>query len=147
MNSKTYSPKLEEINKTRKWYLMDAEGQTLGKIATKIAVILRGKHKPTFSPHVDCGDYVIVINANKIKLTGKKLDDKNYFKHTEWMGHYTLTSAKKMLAEKPTKLITEAVLGMIPRTRLRMHIMSKLHVYAGPTHEQTAQTPEKITVA
>jgi len=146
MNSKTYSPKLEEINKDRKWFLIDAEGKTLGKLATKIAVILRGKHKPTFSPHLDCGDNVIIINAEKIKLTGNKLEQKNYFKHTEWMGHYTLTSAKKMLAEKPTKVINEAILGMIPRTRLRNHIMSKLHIYAGPTHKQTAQNPEIITL-
>ncbi|MFA6528935.1 MAG: 50S ribosomal protein L13 [Candidatus Gracilibacteria bacterium] len=146
MNSKTYSPKLEEINKNRKWFLIDAEGKTLGKLATKIAVILRGKHKPCFSPHLDCGDHVIIINAEKIKLTGNKLEQKTYFKHTEWMGHYTLTSAKKMLAEKPTKVISEAILGMIPRTRLRNHIMSKLHIYAGPTHGQAAQNPETITL-
>jgi len=146
MNKKTYSPKLEEVNKTRKWYLIDAEGQTLGKLAAKLAVMLRGKHKATFSPHLDCGDNIVVINAEKINLTGKKLTDKQYFKHTEYMGNFTFTSAKKMLEKKPENLIITAVIGMIPRTRLRNHIMSKLHVYAGPNHEHSAQNPEKITL-
>ncbi len=143
---KTYSPKLVDIDKTRKWYVIDADNQTLGKLATKIAVILRGKNKPTFSPHIDCGDYVIVINAANIKLSGQKLDQKEYIRHSGYPGGLKRVTARNMLAKKPENMIHQAVEGMIPRNRLRTHVMSKLHIYAGAEHDQTAQKPEKLEV-
>jgi len=143
---KTYSPKLAEIDKARKWYLVDAEDRILGDLASKIAVILRGKNKPVFSPHIDCGDYVVVINAEKVKLSGKKLDDKTYFKHTGYMGNFSVKTAREMLETKPEKVLTEAVTGMVPNNRLRKHVMSKLMVYAGKDHKHSAQNPEPLKI-
>jgi len=146
MTFKTFSPKLADIDKQRKWYLVDAEDKTLGKLATEIAVILRGKNKPIFSPHIDCGDHVVVINADKITLSGQKWDQKEYIRHSGFPGGLKRETAREVLTKKPGKLLTQAVRGMIPRNRLRTHIMSKLKVYAGAEHKHTAQNPEKIDI-
>lgn len=131
---------------TRKWYVVDAEGQTLGRLATKVATILRGKHKPSYTPHVDTGDYVIVINADKIVLTGKKWSDKMYYKHSGYNGGLTATAAKDQLAKLPTSLVEKAVKGMIPHTTLGADMLRKLFVYAGPEHKHQAQQPESLEV-
>jgi large subunit ribosomal protein L13 len=139
---KTYSAKAGDIEK--KWVLVDAEDHALGRIASKVAYILRGKHKPTFTPHMDTGDNVIVINAAKVKLTGNKLQQKTYFKYSGYPGSESYTSAEKMLDKKPTFLIENAVKGMLPKNKLGSKLMTNLRVYAGPVHEQEAQKPEKI---
>ena len=125
----------------RKWYIFDAEGKTLGRFATEIANILRGKNKPSFSPSHDNGDFVIIINADKFNLTGNKLEDKKYHRHSGYLGGLTTESAKEVLGKKPTKIVTEAITGMIPRTRMRKEILSKLKVYAGSEHPHEAQKP------
>lgn len=140
LSFKTYSAKKSEIDK--KWVLIDAEDQPLGRLSTVIASILRGKNKPTFTPHMDMGDNVIVINAEKVKLTGKKLTDKEYFSHTFYPGGERFTSASDMLAKDPTFLVTQAVKGMLPKNKLGRQLQRNLRVYAGPVHQQTAQNPE-----
>lgn len=142
LSFKTYSAKPADINK--KWVLIDAEDQPLGRVSTVVASILRGKNKPTFTPHMDTGDNVIVINAEKVKLTGKKMTDKLYFRHTFYPGGERFTSAKKMLEKKPTSLVTKAVKGMLPKNRLGRTLLTNLRVYAGPVHDQAAQQPEII---
>lgn len=131
---------------TRKWYVVDAEGQTLGRLATKVATVLRGKHKPSYTPHVDTGDYVIVINAEKVVLTGKKWTDKMYYKHSGYNGGLTATAAQDQLAKLPTSLVEKAVKGMIPHTTLGADMLRKLFVYAGPEHKHQAQQPESLEV-
>ncbi|MBP5159516.1 MAG: 50S ribosomal protein L13 [Lachnospiraceae bacterium] len=131
----------------RKWYVVDAEGQTLGRLASEIAKVLRGKNKPTFTPHVDTGDYVIVVNAVKVKTTGKKLTDKIYYNHSDYPGGLRETTLKEMLAKKPEDVITLAVKGMLPKGPLGRQMISKLHVYAGPEHEQAAQKPEVLEIS
>lgn len=140
---KTYSPKKQDID--RKWYIVDAKGQTLGRLATKIAVKLRGKDKPLFAPHVDCGDYVIVINAKDIAVTGNKMEDKYYYKHSGYPSGLRKKPLKKMIDETPEEVITRAVQGMIPRNKLRKEVMSKLKVFAGPEHTHEAQKPQPLT--
>lgn len=129
----------------RKWYVVDAEGQTLGRMASEIAKVLRGKNKPEFTPHVDTGDYVIVVNAEKIKVTGKKLDQKIYYHHSDYVGGMKETTLKEMLEKKPEKVVELAVKGMLPKGPLGRAMMTKLHVYAGAEHEQAAQKPEVLT--
>lgn len=129
----------------RKWYVVDAEGQTLGRLASRIATVLRGKHKPTFTPHVDTGDFVIVINADKVQLTGKKLDKKIYRWHSGYLGGLKEATARKMLAERPERVIEWAVWGMLPKGRLGRRIFKKLKVYRGPNHPHAAQKPEPLT--
>ena len=131
-------------NIERKWYLIDAEGQTLGRLCTQIAMILRGKNKPTFTPHVDTGDYVVVVNAAKVAFTGKKLDQKIYYRHSEYVGGLKETTLREMLAKKPEKVVEMAVKGMLPKGALGKQMLTKLHVYAGPEHEQQAQKPEVL---
>ena len=131
---------------TRKWYVVDAEGKTLGRLATVVASVLRGKHKPTYTPHVDSGDYVIVINADKIKLTGNKWNDKIYYKHSGYYSGLTETPAKELMAKMPTALVEKAVKGMIPHTSLGRDMFRKLFVYAGPEHKHQAQQPESLEV-
>lgn len=138
----TYMPKAGDI--TRNWYLIDAEGQTLGKVATKAADLLRGKHKPTFVPHMDCGDHVIVINADKIVLTGKKLEQKMYYHHTGYIGNMKQVKYSTLLAKKPEFVMTKAVKGMIPDTTIGRQALTRLRVYAGPEHNHAAQKPEKV---
>ena len=138
----TYMPKAGDI--TRKWYIIDAEGQTLGKVATKAADLLRGKHKPTFVPHMDCGDHVIIINADKIVLTGKKLEQKMYYHHTGYIGNMKQVKYKTLLEKKPEFVMTKAVKGMIPDTTLGRQALTRLRVYAGAEHNHAAQKPETI---
>ena len=128
----------------RKWYVIDAEGQTLGRLSSEIAKILRGKNKPTFTPHVDTGDNVIVVNAEKVKVTGKKMDQKIYYKHSDYPGGMRETTLKEMLDKKPTDVITLAVKGMLPKGPLGRTMIEKLHVYAGAEHPHAAQKPEAL---
>ncbi len=129
-------------NVERKWYVVDANGQTLGRLSTEVAAVLRGKHKPTFTPHVDCGDNVIIINADKIKLTGKKWTDKKYYRHSGYNGGLTETSARDLMASHPTRMVEHAIKGMLPKTKLGSAMYRKLYVYAGPEHTHEAQKPE-----
>ena len=138
----TYMPKAGDI--TRNWYLIDAEGQTLGKVATKAADLLRGKHKPTFVPHMDCGDHVIIINADKIVLTGKKLEQKMYYHHTGYIGNLKQVKYSTLMEKKPEFVMTKAVKGMIPDTTIGRQALTRLRVYAGPEHNHAAQKPEKV---
>ena len=140
----TYMANPDKIE--RKWYVVDAEGCTLGRLASGVASVLRGKNKPQFTPHVDTGDYVIVVNADKIKVTGKKLEQKIYYNHSDYVGGMKETTLKEMLAKKPEKVIELAVKGMLPKGPLGRSMMTKLHVYAGPDHEQAAQKPEALEI-
>lgn len=141
---KTYMPSAKSID--RKWYVVDAEGQTLGRLATVVAATLRGKNKPTFTPFLDTGDYVIVVNADKIKVTGKKLDQKTYFSHSKYIGGVRETSLREMIAKKPEKVIEHAVIGMLPKGPLGRQMAKKLFVYAGAEHNHQAQKPETLTI-
>jgi len=131
-------------NIERKWYVVDAEGQTVGRLAAEVAKVLRGKHKPTFTPHVDTGDFVIVINADKAKFTGKKLTDKTYFRHSGYQGGTTFTPAGQMMQRFPARVIEHADRGMLPKNRLGAQMYRKLNVYAGPEHPHAAQKPEEL---
>ena len=137
---KSYIAKPAEVQ--RNWYLVDAEGKTLGRLATEIATILRGKHKPTYTTHMDVGDHVIIINCSKVVLTGKKLDQKIYRSHSGYIGGMKETTARELLAKSPEKMMTHAVVGMLPHTRLGRQMAKKLRVYAGSEHENIAQKPE-----
>jgi large subunit ribosomal protein L13 len=139
---KTYIPKKDEVN--QKWYIVDAKDKTLGRISTEIANKLRGKDKPVFSPHMDCGDFVIVINSQHVKLTGKKMKEKMYYRHSGYPGGLKKASAEKVNSEKPTKLIEHAVSGMLPKNKLRQVFMRKLKIYAGEEHPHAAQSPETL---
>ena len=125
----------------RKWYVVDAADMTLGRLASEVAKVLRGKNKPTFTPHIDTGDYVIVVNAEKVKVTGKKLDQKIYYHHSDYVGGMKETTLREMLAKKPEKVVELAVKGMLPKGPLGRSMIKKLHVYAGPEHAQQAQKP------
>ena len=129
----------------RKWYVVDAEGCTLGRLASGVASVLRGKNKPQFTPHVDTGDYVIVVNADKIKVTGKKMDQKIYYNHSDYVGGMKETTLKEMMAKKPEKVVELAVKGMLPKGPLGREMYTKLFVYAGPEHKHAAQKPEVLT--
>lgn len=129
----------------RKWYVVDATGCTLGRLASEVAKVLRGKNKPTFTPHMDCGDYVIIVNADKVRVTGKKLDQKIYYNHSEYVGGMRETTLREMMAKKPEKVVELAVKGMLPKGTLGRSMFDKLHVYAGPDHQQAAQKPEVLT--
>ena len=130
----------------RKWYVVDAEGCTLGRLASEVANVLRGKNKPIYTPHVDCGDYVIVVNADKIKVTGKKLDQKIYYRHSEYVGGMKKTTLRELLAKKPERVIELAVKGMLPKGPLGRSLYTKLHVYAGAEHTHAAQKPEVMAI-
>ncbi|MEY8334014.1 50S ribosomal protein L13 [Lachnospiraceae bacterium 47-T17] len=129
----------------RKWYVVDAAGMNLGRLSSEIAKVLRGKNKPIFTPHMDCGDYVIVVNAEKIAVTGKKLDQKIYYRHSEYVGGMKETTLKDMLAKHPERVIEHAVKGMLPKGPLGRAMYKKLFVYAGPEHKHAAQKPEALT--
>ena len=129
----------------RKWYVVDAEGQTLGRLASEVAKVLRGKNKPVFTPHVDTGDYVIIVNADKIKVTGKKMEQKIYYNHSEYVGGMKETTLKEMMAKKPERVLELAVKDMLPKGPLGRTMIKKLHVYAGPEHNHAAQKPEVLT--
>ena len=139
---KTFMPKAADI--TRKWYVVDAEGLALGRVASQVANILRGKNKPIYTPNVDTGDYVIVVNASKVILTGKKLDQKIYYKHSGFVGGLKETKYRKLLAEKPEEALRHAVVGMLPKGPLGRQMAKKLKIYAGAEHEHAAQQPEKL---
>ncbi len=139
---KTYMANKQNVE--HKWFVVDAADQTLGRLSTQVAAILRGKHKPTYTPHVDCGDNVVIINADKIKLTGKKWDDKKYYRHSGYNGGLTETSAKDMMAKHPTRMVEMAVKGMLPKTKLGNAMYKKLYVYAGTEHKHEAQKPEVL---
>jgi len=141
---KTYTAKASEIK--REWYLVDAEGKTLGRLASEIAKILRGKHKPIYTPHLDCGDYVIVINADKIRVTGKKLDQKIYYRHSGYPGGLKSISLRDQLKKHPTRVLRAAVWGMLPHNRLGRAMIKKLKVYAGDSHPHQAQQPKPLEV-
>ena len=135
-------PKAADI--TRQWYVVDAEGQALGRVASQVANVLRGKNKPIYTPNVDTGDYVIIINASKVILTGKKLDQKIYYKHSGYVGGLKETKYRKLLAEKPEEALRHAVVGMLPKGPLGRQMAKKLKIYAGAEHEHAAQQPEKL---
>ena len=130
----------------RKWYVVDATGHTLGRLASEIASILRGKNKPTYTPHIDTGDYVIVVNADKIEVTGKKLDQKVYYNHSDYVGGMKETTLREKMAKKPEDVIYLAVKGMLPKGPLGREMITKLHVYAGPEHKHEAQKPEVLEI-
>ena len=130
----------------RKWYVVDATGHTLGRLSSEIAKVLRGKNKPIYTPHEDCGDFVIVVNADKIKVTGKKLDQKIYYRHSDYVGGMKETTLKEMLAKKPEDVIYLAVKGMLPKGPLGRQMIKKLNVYAGPEHKNQAQKPEVLEI-
>ena len=140
---KTFMPNPATIE--RKWYVVDATDMTLGRLASEVAKVLRGKNKAIFTPHIDTGDYVIVVNAEKIKVTGKKLDQKIYYHHSDYVGGMKETTLKEMLAKKPEQVIELAVKGMLHKGPLGRQMYTKLHVYAGPEHNQAAQKPEVLT--
>ena len=139
----TYMANPDKIE--RKWYVVDAEGCTLGRLASGVASVLRGKNKPQFTPHVDTGDYVIIVNADKVKVTGKKMDQKIYYHHSDYVGGMKETTLKEMLAKKPEKVIELAVKGMLPKGPLGRQMYKKLFVYVGPDHKHAAQKPEVLT--
>lgn len=140
---KTFMANPDKIE--RKWYVVDAEGQTLGRLTSEIAKVLRGKNKPEFTPHIDTGDYVIVVNAEKVKTTGKKLDQKIYYNHSDYVGGMKETTLRELLAKKPEKVVELAVKGMLPKGPLGRAMLKKLFVYAGAEHKHEAQKPEVLT--
>lgn len=140
---KTYMANPDKIE--RKWYVVDATDKTLGRLTSEIAKVLRGKNKPVYTPHIDTGDYVIVVNAEKIAVTGKKLDQKIYYNHSDYVGGMKETTLREMMDKKPEKVIELAVKGMLPKGPLGRAMIKKLHVYAGPEHDQQAQKPEVLT--
>lgn len=139
---KTFAPTPNDIERT--WYVVDAEGQTLGRLASKIAQVLRGKHKPIFAPNVDCGDYVVVINAGKIHVTGNRLDQKVYYRHSEYPGGLTETVLRDQLQRHPTRPIESAVKGMLPKNKLGRAMIKKMKIYAGADHPHQAQSPQLL---
>ncbi len=141
---KSYIAKPAEVE--RKWYVVDAEGQTLGRLASKVAMVLRGKNKPTYTPHVDCGDYVIVINAEKVDVTGKKRKEKIYKRHTGYPGGLKEMTFEQLQEKKPEEIINHAVRGMLPKGRLGRQMFKKLKVYAGSEHDHKAQKPETLEI-
>jgi large subunit ribosomal protein L13 len=142
---KTYSPKLAEIE--RSWHVVDADGLHLGRLSSNVARILRGKHKPTFTPHADTGDFVIVVNAEKVVLTGRKEDQKMYYRHTGRPGSLRSETARERRARRPTKMVRDAVWGMLPKNKLGRHLLGKLKIYAGPEHPHEAQQPTPLELA
>ncbi len=141
---KTYTPKLTEIR--RRWWVVDADGKVLGRLASEIAQVLRGKHKPMFTPHLDTGDYVVVVNADKVRLTGNKAENKAYFRHSGYMGGERFIPFKDMLAQHPDRVIDLAVKGMLPKNNLGRLMRRKLKVYAGASHPHEAQQPEPLEI-
>ena len=131
---------------TREWYVVDATGYTLGRLASEVAKVLRGKNKPIFTPHMDCGDYVIIVNADKIKVTGKKMDQKIYYHHSDYVGGMKETTLKEKMAKKPEQVVELAVKGMLPKGPLGRQMYKKLYVYAGPDHKHAAQQPKELEI-
>ncbi|MBN2307304.1 50S ribosomal protein L13 [Candidatus Peregrinibacteria bacterium] len=145
MTQKTFTPK-KPAKADKKWFIVDASGQVVGRLATKIATVLRGKNKPSFAPNVDMGDYVVVINCDKIRLTGNKELQKEYIHHSGYLGHLKREPFATVKEKQPKRILTEAVAGMVPRNRLKKHVMAKLHVYAGEKHPHAGQNPVELTL-
>ena len=145
MTQKTFTPKVQD-KADKKWFIVDATDMVVGRLATEVAVALRGKNKPTFTPHMDMGDYVVIINADKVKLTGKKEQQKEYIHHTGYLGHLRRKPYEKIKAENPTRIMEEAVAGMLPKNRLKKVFMGKLFIYAGSEHPHAAQNPINLKV-
>jgi large subunit ribosomal protein L13 len=143
---KTYSAKPDEARASQKWHIVDAEGVTLGRLASQVARLIMGKHKPMYTPHVDCGDYVIVVNASKIRATGNKMTEKMYAHHSLYTGGFKESSLRNVLERRPERAIKEAVWGMIPHSRLGRKMIKKLKVYGGPEHEHAAQKPQALEI-
>ena len=146
---KTTMARKEQVQRgeiEQKWYVVDAEGIVLGRLATRISTMLTGKHKPIYTPHVDVGDFIVVVNADKVVLTGRKASDKTYYRHTGWVGGIKSMTASEMLERKPTELVSHAVRGMMPKSRLGRSQLTKLKVYAGPEHPHEAQLPEPLSM-
>lgn len=141
---KTFSAKKNDIN--RNWYLVDAQNKTLGRLSTEIANRLRGKHKPIYTPHVDTGDYIVVVNASKIRVTGKKMTDKVYYKHSGYIGNLKSENLETMLEKSPEEVLLKSVRGMLPKTKLGSVMIKKLRVFAGPEHTHVAQQPEPLEI-
>ncbi|MDY7001820.1 MAG: 50S ribosomal protein L13 [Thermodesulfobacteriota bacterium] len=141
---KTYSPRAKDIH--REWFVVDAEDKILGRLATQLAVRLRGKHKPEFAPHMDTGDFIVVVNAEKIKVTGNKLDQKKYYRHSGYPGGIKEISLRTLLEKKPDQVIMKAVRGMLPKNRLGRALLKKLKVYAGPKHPHDSQNPKTLDI-
>jgi large subunit ribosomal protein L13 len=141
---RTFTAKTAEIK--RQWYVVDAQGQTLGRLASKIAPILKGKHKPTYTPHLDCGDYVVVLNVDKVRVTGRKLDQKIYYRHSEYPGGLKSINLRDQLAQHPDRVLFAAVKGMLPKNRLGRQMIKKLKLYAGEEHPHQAQQPKSLQV-
>lgn len=139
---RTYSATAKEVEESREWYVVDASGKTLGRLATQIATVLKGKHKPIYTPGLDCGDYVIVVNAEKVRVTGRKLDQKFYYRFSGYPGGLKQISLRDQLAHHPERVIEAAVKGMLARNKLRRKLIKKLKVYAGPNHPHQAQQPK-----
>lgn len=146
LSKSTPSPTVADAREARRWFVCDARGQVLGRMATRVATVLRGKHRPTFAPHVDAGDFVVVVNAAEVVLTGRKRQDKVYHRHTGYPGGVRSLSAEEMLAKHPTRVVRKAVEGMLPRNRLGRRLASKLKIYAGPEHPHEAQRPEPLSL-
>jgi len=144
---RTYSATADDVEASREWYVVDAAGQNLGRLATQIATVLRGKHKPLYTPSLDCGDFVIVVNADKVHVTGRKLDQKFYYRYSGYPGGLTEISLRDQLAKHPERVIEAAVKGMLARNRLRRQLIRKLKVYAGPQHPHEAQQPKPFPPA
>lgn len=142
MTDRTYSPSAADVD--RQWYVVDAEGKTLGRIATQIASILRGKHKPTYAPHMDMGDHIVVVNAEKVRVTGKKAEQKTYYRHTGHPGGIRSTTFAELIASHPERVMQKAVWGMLPHNSLGRQMYKKLRVYAGPEHRHAAQQPQAL---
>ncbi len=142
---KTYTPKAGEVQ--RRWWIVDADGVILGRLATRVASVLRGKHRPEFTPHLDTGDFVVVVNADKVRLTGRKATDKKYFRHSGYMGGESFTPITLMQEKHPERVIELAVKGMLPKNNLGRLMRKKLKVYAGPEHPHTAQQPQSLEIA
>lgn len=144
MTTKSYTPRAGDIE--RRWFVVDADGKTLGRLASQIAHVLRGKHKPTYSPHMDLGDHIVVINAEKIHVTGRKAEQKVYYRHTGYPGGLRTTTYEDMLDKHPERILRNAIKGMMPNNVLGRNMYKKLRVYAGPEHEQAAQQPEVLDI-
>jgi large subunit ribosomal protein L13 len=141
---RTFTAKTAEIK--RQWYVVDAQGQTLGRLASKIAPILKGKHKPTYTPHLDCGDFVVVVNVDKVRVTGRKLDQKVYYRHSEYPGGLKSINLRDQLAQHPDRVLMAAIKGMLPKNRLGRQMIKKLKLYAGEAHPHQAQQPKSLTL-
>ncbi len=144
---RTYSATAQDAEASREWYVVDASGQTLGRLATQIAIVLKGKHKPIFTPSMDCGDFVIVVNAEKVRVTGRKLDQKSYYRFSGYPSGLTEITLREQLAQHPERVIEAAVKGMLNRNKLRDQLIKKLKVYAGPEHPHQAQQPKPFPLA